>query len=109
MKDERPYQQGDVLVNPISELPEGLKSVSAVNGNLILAEGEVTGHFHGIKDDGNVALMEDDQGTLFMKVDEPSILTHQEHNAFTIEPGIFKIGIVQEYDHFAEHAANVAD
>ena len=43
-----------------------------------------------------------------VKSDE-AVVTHEEHNAITIKKGDYEIGIVQEYDHFAEEARNVAD
>jgi len=113
MKDMRPYQQGDVLIKPVEQIPNesNLKAVNPVNGNLILAEGEVTGHFHGIPSDGNVALLENPETEeVYLKIAEkPATVTHQEHHAITMEPGIYKIDIVQEYDHFAEKAERVAD
>jgi len=96
------YQQGDVII----------KKVSAIKGkklaHLTLAEGEATGHHHTITE-GKAELYEH-EGTLFLKVkSEEAKLTHQEHKPITLPKGDWEIGIVQEYDHFAEEARRVAD
>jgi hypothetical protein len=48
-------------------------------------------------------------GGKYIDVKKDSVLSHEEHNTISITAGIYKIGIVQEYDHFAEEARNVAD
>jgi len=42
-------------------------------------------------------------------VQKKSELTHQEHNTIEIQPGIYTIDIVQEYDHFLEESRSVLD
>lgn len=96
------YQQGDVLI----------KKVKAVKGkklnHLTLAEGEATGHHHTITK-GDAELYEH-EGTLFVKAKSDEVeLTHQEHKTVTLPKGDYEIGIVKEYDHFAEEARRVAD
>jgi len=95
-------QQGDVLIQKVNEV-KGKKLK-----HLTLAEGEVTGHSHKITE-GDADLYEH-EGTLFLSVkSDKAVLTHEEHHAVEIPKGDYKIGIVQEYDHFAEEAKNVAD
>ena len=95
-------QQGDVI----------LKRIKTVKGkkltHLVLAEGEKTGHKHQIVK-GDAELYEDGR-TLYLRVNSDSaILAHEEHAHQVIEKGDYQIGIVKEYDHFAEEARNVAD
>jgi len=102
VKNEIPNQQGDVI----------LKRCSGVKGkklnHLVLAEGEHTGHKHQIIE-GDAEIY-DDNGTFYLRVvSEQAILAHEEHAHQVIEQGDYQIGIVQEYDHFAEEARNVAD
>lgn len=70
----------------------------------ILSHGEHTGHFHEAHGDGVVLY---DDGAL----DAPhgANVTHQEHATVQIPPGVYDRSIVQEFDHFAEEARNVAD
>ena len=106
-KTEEPYQQqGDVLIKPITdfhdknELPENVR-LKAVK-NVVLAEGEVTGHAHRIEQD-NCYLYEDEDGNLFLEVkDKPCNLTHEEHKPQDIRPGLWWIDGVVERDHLAK-------
>lgn len=102
------YQQGDVLIQKIKKLPINLKRVQSRNGENVLAEGEVTGHYHGI-DDGTTALLEDGSGSRYLSVNMASVLTHQEHKPITLPPGAYSVRQVMEYDHFAEEARKVQD
>ena len=70
----------------------------------ILAQGEHTGHYHEAHG-SNVAFYDD--GTL--EAPQGAEVTHQEHATITLPPGEYIRSIVQEYDHFAEEARNVAD
>jgi hypothetical protein len=36
-------------------------------------------------------------------------VVHEEHRAFSVPPGTYRIGAVREYDHFAEEARSVLD
>lgn len=102
------YQQGDVLLKKINEIPGGARPVAPPDGRLILAEGEVTGHAHAIQVQEGVDLMTL-ADALFLKVGVPVTVTHEEHNPVTIAPGTYQVEIVREYDHFAEEAQRVVD
>ncbi len=101
------YQQGDVLICNGS-IPNEAKEIKARNGKLILAEGEATGHAHSISASDGVSLMELD-GALFLSTDKDVTIKHEEHKPISIPPGKYKIGIVREWDHFAEEAREVRD
>ena len=108
-------QQGDVILKEIKKLPDGLKKTS---GN-VLAEGESTGHFHSLcsKEQAfgryekvqGLTYYKDEKGNSYVHVEQELDLLHQEHNKISVAPGIYEIGIVREYDHFAEEARNVVD
>ena len=97
------YQQGDVLFFPCDEV----KGKETKDG--ILVEGEASGHYH------RVAVAEakvyEENGVKYVQSSNPSgiTVTHEEHNPVTLPPGKYRIGIVKEYDHFAEEAKNVMD
>ena len=95
------YQQGDVLLFVVNEIP--LTAQKHTNNHL--AEGEASGHFHAAV--GGTVLAEKDD--LYLDAPEGCEVTHQEHKTITLPPGKFKVGIVQEYDHFAEEAREVRD
>lgn len=102
-------QQGDVLLKRIAALPAGCKTINDKRG-IVLAEGEHTGHYHGITD-GGVELLEAPDRTRYVinQSNRPAILTHQEHKPVTVDPGIWRVGIVREKDWFTEMVRNVVD
>jgi len=106
--DIKLFQQGDVLIFKTDGMPSGLKPVNKRNGEYILAEGETTGHYHGI-DCGGACLMEDEKGTLWMEVKEASIVKHQEHGHIALDPGTYRIGQVVEVDPFERAIRKVQD
>jgi hypothetical protein len=108
-------QQGDVLLKRIDELPKKLKTI---NGN-ILAEGEHTGNFHALVLKGHclskqesipqLRFYEGENKERFVEILDFMDLLHQEHKSISVPPGIYKVDIVREYDHFDEEARKVID
>lgn len=101
-------RQGDVILVPVSKLPAGLKPVPLDNGRIVLAYGEVTGHAHAIADHGmtmtaageivakairKAQLFSLSNGQRFLEVSEPVNLTHEEHTAHLIPPGLYEVPI----------------
>jgi hypothetical protein len=103
-------QQGDVLVESVDEIPSGLKSVGLdSDGAAVFARGETTGHRHAIYDAKGIEMFDAGNGMFFVRVSKTSELKHEEHKTITLEPGIYKVRGVQEYDHFSEEAKRVQD
>ncbi len=103
---ERLVQQGDVLFFEVGELPEG----SVKKSGVIIAEGESTGHAHTlVLDRPLIAELYEKDGLLYVKAVEKVSVKHQEHKTITLNPGIWKVGRVREYDHFTEEARRVQD
>ena len=96
------YQQGDVLIKRVDKI-QGKKTESN-----ILADGEMTGHAHRVTS-GNTCMYRDGNDLYLDVLSDIATITHEEHNPCTVERGIYKIEIVQEYDHFLEEARNVQD
>jgi hypothetical protein len=101
-------QQGDVLFKRVHGLPEGLKAAELKNGAYVLAEGEATGHSHTVLPDG-AKLFEDSTKTLWLSVEKPSTIRHQEHGPITLAPGAYKVGQVVEVDPFTNEIHAVRD
>jgi len=98
-------RQGDVgfLYAPHG-IPQGASPVPHQNGRYVLAEGEVTGHFHATRaeDLDNVSLFEKN-GELWLRIENaspeaPVQVTHDEHDLvpFTA-PGEYQAVIQKEY------------
>jgi len=101
------YQQGDVLMEKVEEVPEGASEVQREGARLILAEGEATGHAHAVTDTTATLYAVDEVHYL----DAPKGVTvkHEEHHQVKLPAGKWRIRKVKEYDHFAEEAREVRD
>ena len=97
------YQQGDVTIKPVESIPEGASPL----GTRVLREGEATGHAHRATGEGVQIFIHGD--TLYMRADGGTEVVHEEHKAVTVPPGVYVIGAVREYDHFAEETRPVFD
>ena len=98
--------QGDVFFSKVRAIPQSAIRVSRSERGYIIAEGEATGHAHVIEDE--VELYEKD-GVLFIKTVNEIEVRHEEHLLVLIRPGIWKVGIVREYDPFLEEVRIVRD
>lgn len=112
-------RQGDVLLTPVYALPAGCVEVPNDRGRIVLAYGAVTGHAHAIADhrpafapsaravelDGaaiaraktKARMLSAPDGQRYLLVTEPVTLSHEEHTAHTIPPGIYKLPVQVEY------------
>ena len=99
-------QQGDVVLKRLNIMPEGERRVIS-KSKLVLAEGEVTGHYHGIEETDSELIKIGDK--ILLNLARNSTLTHQEHAHIELEAGIWQVGIVKEYDYFAKMKREVKD
>jgi hypothetical protein len=100
-KGEKYFQQGDVLLFAVAELPQGKKLKTKV-----VRQGE-THHSHVATGDATII---DHEGTLFLSVGEKgATITHEEHKAITLPEGKYRIGYVQEFDYDKQEKQNVRD
>lgn len=104
-------RQGDVALEPVSKLPDGCTEIPNDKGRIVLAYGEVTGHAHAIADHrpalraGEIAdaaiararLYRAPSGDRYLEVRETVHLTHEEHTAHALLPGIYKLPVQMEY------------
>lgn len=110
-------RQGDVLLTPAAKLPAGCAEVPLDKGRIVLAYGEVTGHAHAIADHGQAVrtigpeaaaeiaeaavarakLWRAPTGERYLEVREQVHLTHEEHTAHAIPPGIYQVPQQVEY------------
>lgn len=90
MTIHRQTRQGDVLVHPIEKIPESAKP-ARLKGKVVLAEGEVTNHEHAIRFSPKQMQVFLDGPQMYLRVNQPVTLTHQEHAAATIDPGDYLV------------------
>jgi|WetSurMetagenome_2_1015567.scaffolds.fasta_scaffold476410_2 hypothetical protein len=100
-------QQGDVLLEKINSIPSNAVENPRTSGGVVLAEGKATGHAHVINDSGVKMFV--DGSMIYLSVEKPSRITHEEHKAVDVPKGNYVVRKVQEYDHFKEEARNVQD
>ena len=99
-------RQGDVLLIPVTKLPVGAVR-EQVQGDVILAYGEVTGHAHRIKDRAKVEIWSKGAAR-FIRAMEVVALTHEEHAPCDLEPGvIYRQGF--QVEERGEEVRRVAD
>jgi len=106
---QKTAQQGDVILTRIKSLPPGKRKVLKKNNNgeMVLAEGETTGHYHGILENKSELFTIDN--VMYMNLKKNATLTHQEHAHIELEAGIWQVGIVKEYDYFSKMVRKVVD
>jgi hypothetical protein len=88
------WRQGDVLLANIDTLPEDVQR----RPDLVLAEGELTGHKHRIQDESTAELWAGKDGLLYLKViANEATLIHDEHGAIRLERGMYRVWQQREY------------
>jgi hypothetical protein len=84
-------RHGDVILEKVDSIKGTQKKVN----ESILAEGEVTGHFHRLK--GNL-LVSEFEGSTYIQLDQPAILSHEEHDTLEIPEGMYRVVMQREVD-----------
>lgn len=106
-KDGMEYlQQGDCLFFKEAAIPENFVKIEHSN---VVQHGEATNHSHALYDGDFEFYQEPKTKERYLKIVEPTMLKHEEHKAFKIDPGVYRIGIVREYDHWMEESRAVID
>jgi len=111
------YFHGDVTLIEVDNLPKNMKKVKRDKRGFVLAEGEVSGHYHAVKEE-TIEMYEKD-GITYIQVNEPTEIFHQEHKSKPInlktgleekiKKGIYKIDFPREFDHFEQESRRVID
>lgn len=102
MKNSEHFRQGDVAISKskIRDVTTLKEKKSKVQGRVVLAYGEVTGHHHSIDVERykGVKLYTLDELTDILVVPEEAVVEHQEHGPIPLEAGQYEIHIQVEYD-----------
>ena len=106
MKNKHQIQQGDVTLTKLNQMPNGAVKITS-RQRCVLAEGEHTGHAHVVEDSEAELIQLGER--MLLRLGRQAVVTHQEHNPITLEPGLYEIGRVQEYDYFSKMARAVRD
>lgn len=97
----RPVAQGDMLIIPITSIPENVKGAKPEGAHFILAHSE-TGHHHVIeRARAEVYESADDTFIAYVKAMAPADITHQRpfdtHETVQLAPGNYEIRRQREY------------
>lgn len=113
-------RQGDVALVEVDRLPDGMTLVEGQEKKIVLAWGEVTGHHHRIEDhiarrreepgaadeiaeaaisraQAKARLWKAPNGERYLEVIETVTLSHEEHSAHALLPGIYQLPMQVEY------------
>ena len=101
------WRQGDVIIRPLMKQVEDKMDEKK---DLVLAEGEVSGHRHRITK-GEVQLKVNAMiGIMILKVlSKQAILFHEEHGDIILPMGDYEVKTQRELDWFSEEVRRVAD
>lgn len=91
------YRQDDVLlIKRDHRVPRGAAARPKRGDCVVLALGEATGHAHAINSP-LADLFEDRDGTLYLRVDGPCDLVHEEHDSIKLDEGVYEVRRQREY------------
>lgn len=98
------FQQGDCLLKW-----QNNSSKDKMTINLVVLETDLLhkgdNHHHRVRGNFKILKHEND---IYLE-SSGCELFHEEHNTIEIPMGVYKLSLVQEYDHFKEEARNVID
>lgn len=89
------YQQGDVTLKPVDEIPSDGKLVG--KDNVVLREGEATGHMHRAFGAGVLLYAVAEQ--LYLQAQKGAQVFHDEHGTIDLPAGDYLVGGVKEFDY----------
>lgn len=110
MKNNKMIQQGDVILYRTNIDISNAVKIDKDKRGIVLAEGEHTGHFHGIEiEDDEAELIRIGEKMLLNVKTNSVTLKHQEHGSVTIDKGVWEVGQVVEKDWLQDIVRNVVD
>ena len=90
-------RQGDVILIKVNKAPvDNGQVIDRIEGRIIVAEGEATGHAHAIPTP-EVDMLEK-ENIRWLVAPEEFMLEHEEHDTITLDPGIWQVVYQREYD-----------
>lgn len=89
------FRQGDVLITRV-DVPERSQLTLSGEGEVVLAEGEATGHAHRVKGAG-ASLWTGPEGGKILVLEEEAPLIHEEHATIHLHSGSYAVIRQREY------------
>ncbi len=89
------YRHGDVILKRVEKIPSGATKLET-KGNLVLAEGENTGHSH--KFPSGVGHLFKYDNRLYLEItSKQAKINHEEHGPGKVAPGCYEVLIQNEW------------
>jgi len=92
-RPSKQWRQGDVFLIATAELPRD----GRVQHQPILAEGEITGHAHRLKDPASGQVFAVGSNLYLDVIAESATVIHEEHGPVTLPRGGYAVRIQREY------------
>lgn len=87
------WRQGDVMIQAVESVPDGVTP----RKNLVLAEGEKTGHKHQVAEVEAAELFVKD-GVFYLRVtQDTATIVHNEHKPIALKRGMYRVWKQREY------------
>jgi hypothetical protein len=113
-------RQGDVLLVPVGDLPEGTWELESERGRVVLATGEATGHAHVVRS-SHARLVRHRRPTgrrggmgrpIFeerdlLVVEQDALLEHEEHASIEVPAAVYEVRRQREYQPGARRTGGV--
>lgn len=102
-------RQGDILLVPVGEIPPEAELEPEVGERLVVADGEVTGHSHSLawRTAKGFRLGSETGNRRYIRVSEPTTLTHEEHDGIIVPAGDYEL--VPQLEYSPEEIRRVVD
>ena len=98
--------QGDISLLSGSEIEKAAqnKKFAPLKGQIVIAEGEATGHKHLLVADpqAKIEIAQDENGYFIRVLKGSAVLTHDIHDTLTLPVGTHFLGRQWEYDEIKE-------
>lgn len=112
---QRAIRHGEIMLIPISKLPEGLEQVE--QGKRVIVGHSESGHHHiAVCDADNLTLLRPqgaDSPDPYLEVSSVAriehLKTYDRHETKTIMPGYYFVNTKMAYDYFAKRQVRVVD
>jgi len=107
----RVHLHGELTITHVASLPEGNgRELKPSSGYVILAESETTGNHHVV--DAGCRVLEYPSGARYLDAERGAKVrctVAERHDTLELPPGVYEVGIQQEYDYIADAKRAVQD
>mgnify|MGYP001353405197 FL=1 len=111
MKNQKIHLHGECIISSIEKLPANVKPLKVDKGYLVVADSETLGNYHVIDNKQGVQFYQNDEVRYLVANIETEVrcLHEGRHDRIKLEPGVYQLGIQQEFDYFEMASRNVRD